>query len=112
LRADPIVVHPPDEHNRVLAFRRWEPGGGHDVLVVVSLNESTLYGYELGFPAPGRWCERLNSDVYDHFPNPQVAGNNGAVVADGPPRHGYDQSARLTIPANSVLVFSSAIHTA
>ena len=107
LRADPIAVHPPDEHNRVLAFRRWVPGAGHDVLVVVSLNESTLYGYELGFPAPGRWCERLNSDVYDHFPNPQVAGNNGAVVADGPPRHGYDQSARLTIPANSVLVFST-----
>jgi hypothetical protein len=36
-----------------------------------------------------------------------VVGNNGHVVADGPPLHGFAQSARLTIPANSVLVLTT-----
>jgi 1,4-alpha-glucan branching enzyme len=66
-----------------------------------------MFGYELGFPAPGRWREVFNSDEYDFFPNPRVSGNGGAVAADGPPMHGFGQSARLTIPANSLLVFAA-----
>jgi 1,4-alpha-glucan branching enzyme len=108
LTAEPIVVYPPDEQNRVLAYQRWVPGEGRDVVVVVSLSESTLPGYELGFPAGGRWREVFNSDFYDHLPNPWVSGNAGGVLADGPGRHGFGQSARLTIPANSILIFTTA----
>jgi 1,4-alpha-glucan branching enzyme len=107
LRADPIEVYHGDQANRVLAFQRWVPGAGGDVVVVASLNESTLVGYELGLPRGGRWRERLNSDAYDNFPNPWVAGNGGGVQAGGPPRHGFAQSARLTIPANGVLVLTA-----
>jgi 1,4-alpha-glucan branching enzyme len=57
-------------------------------------------------PAPGTWYEIFNTDYYDHFPNPDVAGNGGSVEADGPPMHGFGQSARLTIPANGVLFFA------
>jgi 1,4-alpha-glucan branching enzyme len=108
LRSDPVRVYPPDNHNRVLAFHRWIPGAGRDVVVVVSLCESTFpdRGYVLGFPVPGPWHEVLNTDLYDHFPNPWVQGNGGFVDADGPPMHGFPGSAALTIPANSVLVFS------
>jgi 1,4-alpha-glucan branching enzyme len=35
-----------------------------------------------------------------------VAGNAGGVTADGPPMHGLPHSAQLTIPANSLLVFT------
>jgi 1,4-alpha-glucan branching enzyme len=28
----------------------------------------------LGFPIPGFWREVFNSDVYDHWVNPKVAG--------------------------------------
>ena len=67
-----------------------------------------MYGdYRLGFPRAGRWREVFNSDLYDHFPNPLVAGNGGAVIADGGPLHGMPQSARLTIPANGLLVFAT-----
>ena len=98
--ADRLTVLPPDEDNRVLAFER------DGFFVVASLNESTLDCYRIGFPfAAGR--EAFNSDYYDHFPNPRVAGNGGAVVADGPPLHGYGQSVTLTIPANAVLVFTA-----
>jgi 1,4-alpha-glucan branching enzyme len=93
-------------HNRILAFHRWVPGFGHDVVVLVSLHESTYFGYEVGFPGSGFWREEFNSDVYDHWVNPWVAGNSGGIVAGGQGRHGLPTSARLTIPANSILVFS------
>ncbi|MEV6597538.1 alpha amylase C-terminal domain-containing protein [Actinoplanes sp. NPDC051346] len=104
LRADPIHVWQPGE--RVLAWQRWVPGEGRDVVVVVSLSESTADGFALGFPRSGRWREVFNSDYYDHFPNPWVRGNAGGVDADGPPRQGFAQSAVLTLPANSILVFT------
>jgi len=108
LRADPINVWHADDANRVLAFHRWVPGSGRDVVVIVSLSESTFHdhGYALGLPLPGTWREALNSDWYDGRPNPWVEGNQGRVVADGPPLHGFAQSANLTIPANSVLVLT------
>jgi 1,4-alpha-glucan branching enzyme len=106
LRDDPVAVYAPDHANRVQAFQRWVPGKGRDVVVVASLSESTLHGYRLGFPQPGGWIEVFNSDVYDHFVNPWVQGNGGGVTADGPPLDGLAQSAALTLPANSLLVFA------
>lgn len=92
--------------NRVLAFHRWVPGEGHDVIVVVSLNESTFYGYEIGFPISSYWKEEFNSDVYDNWVNPLVAGNGGGIDANGWGLHGLPASARITIPANSVVIFA------
>jgi 1,4-alpha-glucan branching enzyme len=108
LRSDPVGVYQTDDANRVLAFHRWVPGVGRDVVVVVSLSESTFYdhGYSLGFPQPGDWHEVFNSDVYDSFVNPGVQGNAGLITADGPPMHGFAWSAGITVPANSVLVFA------
>jgi 1,4-alpha-glucan branching enzyme len=108
LRAD--AVHPYHARNdtRVLAFHRWVEGAGEDVVVVASFHDTTYRGYQLGFPLPGLWREVLNSDFYDHLPNPQVAGNAGGVRADGPPLHGFRQSAPVTIPANGLLVFARA----
>jgi 1,4-alpha-glucan branching enzyme len=108
LCSEPITVYPADNHNRVLAFHRWVPGVGRDVVVVLSLRESTFhdYSYELGFPLPGHWHQVFNSDLYDNFPNPWVQGNPGGISADGPPMHGLPHSARLTIPANSLQVFA------
>jgi 1,4-alpha-glucan branching enzyme len=106
LRSEGLNVFSTDEHNRLIAFHRWVPGEGRDVVVVLTLSESTLHGYRLGFPRPGGWREVFNSDVYDHFPNPVVAGNAGRVSADGPAAHGFGQSAVLTVPANGLLVFT------
>jgi 1,4-alpha-glucan branching enzyme len=98
-----IHVH---NDNRILAFQRWQEGVGRDVVVVASLNESTFYNYQLGFPRPGRWLEVFNSDVYDNWVNPWVAGNGGIIEANGPPWHDLPHSAWLVIPANSILVFA------
>jgi 1,4-alpha-glucan branching enzyme len=106
LRGEPINVFHVHNDNRVIAFHRWLEGAGRDVVVVASLNESTLLGYQLGFPSGGRWLEIFNSDVYDNFVNPQVVGNGGEINADGPPMHGLPTSAAVVIPANSLLIFA------
>jgi 1,4-alpha-glucan branching enzyme len=106
LRGGGLNVFHVHNANRVLAFQRWVDGEGADVVVVASLNESTFYDYELGFPSGGRWLEVFNSDVYDNWVNPIVAGNGGSVWAGGPPRHALPASARLVIPANGVLVLA------
>jgi 1,4-alpha-glucan branching enzyme len=107
LMGDRIRVFHVNNDNRVIAFHRWMEGTGEDIIVVASLNEHTWYSYELGFPRAGAWREIFNSDVYEQFPNPGVAGNGGAIEANGAPLHGFAGSATITIPANALLVFSS-----
>ena len=94
------------DSDRVLAFHRWVNGTGHDVIIVASLAESTWWSYNLGFPAAGQWREVFNSDVYDNWINPWVAGNGNGVQASGGPMHGFATSASIVIPANGVLVFA------
>ena len=108
LRGDGLNVFHVHNDNRVIAFHRWLPEVGRDVVVVASLNECTFdhYSYRLGFPGGGHWQEVFDSDVYDQWFNPDARGNPGGVTADGPPWDGMPCSARITIPANSLLVFA------
>jgi len=99
------VVHAHDQ-NRVLAFHRWVPGQGHDVVVVVHLGNVPRADYRIGFPGGGVWREAFNSDVYENWVNPGVVGNGGSVQAGAEPLHGFGDSASLLLPANSLLVFS------
>ncbi len=99
------VIHSHDQ-NRVLAFQRWEEGIGQDVIVVAHLSVRHRFDYRVGFPGPGRWREIFNSDVYENWVNPNVAGNRGSVYADERPMHGLAYSASLVLPANSLLVFA------
>jgi 1,4-alpha-glucan branching enzyme len=106
LRGDnvnPFHVH---DQNRVIAFHRWLEGTGNDVIVVATLAETTWYNYGIGFPYAGAWTEVFNSDVYDSWVNPVVAGNGGGIVANGGPLHGFTTSANIVIPANGMVVFA------
>ena len=108
LRGETCNVFVHRSADRVLAYHRWLEGFGRDIIVVVSLNETTFNNpnYRLGFPQPGRWLEVFNSDVYDDFGRRTAFGNGGNIVADGPPMDGFQHSAGVIIPANSVLVFA------
>jgi 1,4-alpha-glucan branching enzyme len=106
LRGEPVNVFHVSNPNRVIAFHRWIEGEGRDVVVVGSLREETWYGYTLGFPTAGQWREVFNSDVYDNWVNPMVAGNGGAIEARPNPIHGFAASADIVIPANGVVVFA------
>jgi len=106
LRGDnvnPFHVH---DQNRVIAFHRWLEGTGNDVIVVATLAEATWYNYAIGFPYSGPWVEVFNSDVYDNWVNPVVAGNGGGIWASGGPLHGFEASANVVIPANGMVVFA------
>ena len=106
LRGEGINVFHVHEGNRIIAYHRWLASIGRDVVIVASLNESTFLHYDLGFPLNGTWLEVFNSDTYDHWPNPNVAGNGGSIYVNGPSLHGLPFSTTITIPANSVLVFA------
>jgi 1,4-alpha-glucan branching enzyme len=108
LRGDNVRVFFCSDHDRVIAYHRWREGSGDDVIVVASFAETTWRGYQLGFPSQGFWQECFNSDAYDHFVNPMVAGNGGGVVAHAPGLHGLAASAAIVIPANAVVVFARA----
>jgi 1,4-alpha-glucan branching enzyme len=108
LKGAGINVFHVHNQNRVLAFQRWIPDVGLDVVVVVSLNESNFTAYQLGFPQPGSWREQFNSDVYDNWVNPLVVGNGGWINASDRSMHGLPYSATILIPANSILIFAKS----
>jgi len=106
LRSDNVGAFHVHDENRVIAYHRWLEGAGRDVIVVASLNESTWWNYQIGFPFGGTWLEVFNSDVYDNWVNPMVAGNGGSIQALGGPLHGFNASSSIVIPANGVVVFA------
>ncbi len=114
LRGEGLNVYYTSDADRMIAFHRWVQGVGRDVVVVATLSETTWEGYQLGFPSAGHWVEVFNSDAYDScnangvLVNPQVAGNDGGVIAYDSPLHGLPASASIVIPANGVVVFAKA----
>jgi len=103
LRAEGFRVSYVHDQDRVLAFHRWIPGIGQDVIVVLSFSNFTRFDYRLGFPAGGRWVEHFNSDAFD-LGSP--FGNGGQAFAEPESLHGFLFSASLVLPANSLLILS------
>jgi 1,4-alpha-glucan branching enzyme len=106
LRGDSVNPFHVHDGNRVIAFHRWIEGVGQDVVVAATLSETTWWDYAIGFPSGGQWTEVFNSDVYDNWVNPMVAGNGGGVSAEGEPLQGMPCSASVVIPANGFVVFA------
>jgi 1,4-alpha-glucan branching enzyme len=106
LRGEGIRTVSMENGPRVLVVQRWVEGVGRDVMVVASLSERTLFGYQIPMPAAGRWLEVFNSDIYENWVNPQRSGNGGAISADGGSLNGLPSSAVITVPANAILVFA------
>jgi 1,4-alpha-glucan branching enzyme len=99
------VYHLHDER-KVIAFHRWNTGGpADDVVVIANFLREPQENYVVGFPAPGLWKLRFNSDwqgYSDDFqghPSNDVISEPGQV--DGLPYH-----AALSIGPYSVLIFS------
>lgn len=88
---------------RVLAMHRWTDNGD-DIVVMFSLSEVAQFDYRIGLPFSGRWRELFNSDVYENWGNPNVIGNGGTVEAWSDQMHGFQASAAITLPPNSVIV--------
>ncbi|MDE3080424.1 MAG: 1,4-alpha-glucan branching protein GlgB [Paracoccaceae bacterium] len=93
-----------DAENSVFAFIR--RGGPQDPAVVVAINFTPVErrGYRLGFPAPGHWHEAFNSD--SEFYGGGNRGNLGGVETEAKGWHGQMQSAAVTLPPLSAVIFT------
>ncbi|NUB43033.1 1,4-alpha-glucan branching protein GlgB [Fertoebacter nigrum] len=94
-----------DAENSTFAFIR--KGGAADPFVVVALNMTPVERrMRLGFPVAGQWDEVLNTDAGLY--GGQNRGNMGGITADGEPWHGQPQSALVTLPPLSAVIFRQA----
>lgn len=63
LRGQHLHVHHLNNADKVIAFHRWAEGGpGDDVVVVLNFANRPYDHYTIGFPRPGWWRVRFNSD--------------------------------------------------
>ena len=94
-----------DADASVFAYvRKGAPG---DPMVVVALNMTPVErNYRLGLPAVGQWDEVLNTDAAAYGGGNR--GNLGGVRAEPVPWHGQAQSARVTLPPLSAVIFRQA----
>ena len=106
-----------NQADNVIAYHRWHQGGpGDDVVVVVNLSHLAHENYQLGFPSPGTWRLRLNSDWSDYsraFRNQACSDVVAGAERSDPPqdagaaqRDGFPAVGTLSIGSYSVLVFS------
>lgn len=106
LRGQHINVHHVNNADKLIAFHRWENGGpGDDVVVVANFANRAYDRYAIGFPRPGLWRVRLNSDWSGYAPD---YGNHAGfdVWTTAPARDGLDQGAEVGIGPYSVLILS------
>ena len=70
LRGSNVTILRADQKAKVLAMHRWMDGGPHDdTVVVANFADRTVDDLAIGFPAPGRWNVRLNSDASSYAPD-------------------------------------------
>jgi 1,4-alpha-glucan branching enzyme len=69
LRGQGLHVHHVNDHDKVIAYHRWEYGGpGDDVLVIANMANRSYDAYNIGFPRGGLWRVRFNSDWRGYDP--------------------------------------------
>ena len=93
LRGQHVNVFHVNNHDKVIAFHRWEQGGpGDDVVIVANMAHRAYDSYTIGFPQSGLWRVRFNSDWrgysedFGNHPSMDTMAEPGE--RDGMPYHG------------------------
>jgi 1,4-alpha-glucan branching enzyme len=95
-----------DEQRKLIAFHRWDQGGAaDDVVVVANFFHDAQDRHTIGFPAPGFWKLRFNSDWNGYNDDFQNYPSNG-IVADSGYYDGLPYHGTVSIGPYSVLIFS------
>lgn len=92
LKGTGVNVYHRDDANKVIAYVRWDAGGGADDVVVVanfSVQNWTNNTYLIEFPSAGTWYRHYNGDSTNYAPDFGNVGSSSpggdAVVASGSP---------------------------
>jgi 1,4-alpha-glucan branching enzyme len=106
LRGQHIHAHHVNDTDKLIAYHRFEHGGPRDdVLVIANFAARAYSSYTLGFPRPGRWRVRLNTDWQGYSAD---FGNHPGfdTWAGGPGRDDMPCQASLGIGPYAVLILS------
>lgn len=106
LRGANVAIIRADAEAKLLVMHRWMDGGPHDdTVVVANLADRTIEDLRIGFPAPGRWKVRLNSDSAVYAPD--FGGHEANDLdADGDALDGCEQSGLVAVGPYSVVILS------
>lgn len=91
-----------DWEGSVIAFLRRARDPEDYLIFVCNFTPVVRHGYRLGVPREGSYRERLNSDAVLYGGG--NVGNAGRVLTEAIPKHGHEQSVRLTLPPLATLV--------
>jgi 1,4-alpha-glucan branching enzyme len=106
LRGQHINVFHCNEQDKLLAFHRWDQGGpGDDVVVVANFANRAYNSYHLGFPRPGAWFVRFNSDWSGYSSD---FGNQSGydTTANAPSQDTMPYSGNVGIGPYTILILS------
>ena len=94
-----------DADHSVFVYAR--KGGEADPMIVVAMNMTPMERniYRIGFPQSGRWEEILNTDAARYGGGDR---GNGSIETEPVSWHFQEQSAYVTLPPLSVVVFRKA----
>jgi 1,4-alpha-glucan branching enzyme len=106
LRGANTAILRADNEAKILAMHRWQDGGPHDdTVVVANFADRSVDDLRIGFPAPGRWSVRFNSDAASYayeFGSHEVFD----LDADGEPMDGCAQSGLVSLAPYSIVILS------
>ncbi|WP_172295560.1 1,4-alpha-glucan branching protein GlgB [Pseudoruegeria sp. HB172150] len=92
-----------DAQHSVFAYARTGREGDKAAVVVLNMTPVERTGFRIGFPASGHWDEALNTDSAAYGGG--NSGNFGGIETEAVPWHGQAQSAMLTLPPLSAIIF-------
>jgi 1,4-alpha-glucan branching enzyme len=93
---------------KILAYHRWNQGSGiDDVIVVANFSDTTFPSYTIGFPYPGTWYLRLNSDANIYSDQNNFGATNSYNTTAGPgPYDNMPYSGNIGIGPYTLIVFT------
>ncbi len=101
-----VNVHHTNDGAKLIAFHRWNQGGqGDDVVVVLNFADRGYSSYTIGFPRPGRWRVRFNSD-WNGYSSDFQNWSSYDTDANGQPLDGMDYSGNIGIGPYSAIIMS------
>lgn len=98
-----------NDHDKVIAFRRWLDGGAKDDVIVLAsfTHQAFTDGYRIGLPSGGRWTIRFNSDWKGYSPDfDDVSTPDGEIEAENEAYDGFNFSGKVALPAYGLLILS------
>lgn len=106
LRGQHTRVHHINNIDKVIAFQRWDQGGnGDDVIVVANFGNHGYQNYTIGFPMPGHWQVRFNSD-WDGYDASFGNWFSYGTDASGPPQDSLPTSGSVGLGPYSTIILS------